>query len=636
MRERLHEYLAGRPSGATSAELLDLVFTCQGRDPEFGGRFIATLLGSDPRFRFDPEERRWRARVHDRTARALADLSFVVVDLETTGGSPGASGIIEIGAVRVVGGRLVDSFATLVDPGRSIPSFVSHLTGITHEMVVGQPSIAEALPRFLEFAGDGVLVAHNLAFDLGHLNGAHHALFGRPLEAAALCTLRLSRRLMPDQRRRSLDALAATLGISAFGRHRALPDAQITAEILCVFLERIQERGLFRLDQVLDLQQSAIDGRPFIVHVPRARLNDVPESPGVYHLLGADGRLLYVGKARRLRARMANYFTNARGHSPRVLDLIRHVYDFRITETGSELAASLLEARHIRELKPPYNRQRKHLPRVGFLKLHTRSPFPRLAVTRRLGTDRSLYVGPFRSLDAAERTLGVVARMFGLRTCAGKLAPAPEVTPCLSGQLGSCTAPCAARVDREAYGRQVQEFLALLEGDGEGTLGALAARRERLSADLRFEAAARAQRDIEVLEDLRRRRRTLSWVVTRQNFAVLLPTFSRDAALLYAVLGGRLALEARITAGADLMAAAQLVRERFARCQDLPLAREDVDGTTIIAAWLRDRGANDGILLPLDRPDAIVERLDELVITLRDLRLPAPGPLPVIDWPASP
>jgi DNA polymerase III subunit epsilon len=636
MRERLHEYLAGRPAGATAAELLDLVFTSQGRDPEFGARFITTLLGSDPRFRFDAEERRWRARVHDRTARALAEVSFVAVDLETTGGSPGDSGIIEIGAVRVAGGRLVDRFSMLVDPGRSIPSFVSRLTGITHEMVVGQPSIREALPRFLEFAGDGVLVAHNLAFDLGHLSGAHRALYGRPLDVAAFCTLRLSRRLMPELRRRSLDAIASALGIACFGRHRALPDAQIAAEILCVFLERMQERGVVRLDQVLDLQHSAVDGRPFIVHVPRARLDDVPETPGVYHLLGADGRLLYVGKARRLRARMANYFTNARGHSPRVLDLIRHVHDFRVTETGSELAASLLEARHIRERKPPYNRQRKHLPRVGFLKLHTQSPFPRLAVTRRLSADRALYVGPFRSIEAAERTLGVAARTFGLRTCAGKLAPSPEVSPCLSGQLGSCTAPCAAHVDREAYGRQVDDFLELLEGDGARLLETLAERREHLAAELRFEAAARAQRDIELLEDLRRRRRTLSWVVTRQNFAVLLPTLEREAALLYTVLGGRLALEARITAAADLTAAAQLVRERFARYQDQPLAPEDVDGTTIIAAWLRDRAASDGILLPLDGPESIVERLDELVITLRDLRLPTPGPLPAIDWPASP
>src|SRR5262249_31327144 len=157
--------------------------------------------------------------------------------------------------------------------------------------------------------------------------------------------------------------------IGCAGRHRALPDASIAAEILTVFLERLRERGVDRLDQVLELQRSAADGRPFVVHVPRARLHDVPMAPGGYHLPGADRRLLHVRKAIRLRERLGSYFTNSRGHSPRVLDLIRHVYDFRVVETGSELAASLLEARQIRELRPPYNRQRKHLPRVGFLKL---------------------------------------------------------------------------------------------------------------------------------------------------------------------------------------------------------------------------------------------------------------------------
>jgi excinuclease UvrABC nuclease subunit len=149
----------------------------------------------------------------------------------------------------------------------------------------------------------------------------------------------------------------------------------MAAEILCVFLERAAERGIARLDHLLDFQRSAIDGRPFIVHVKRERLDDAPLTPGVYHLLDADGRLLYVGKAVRLRERLASYFANSRGHSPRVLDLIRHTHDFRVVETGSELAASLLEARHIRELKPPYNRQRKHLPRVGFLKLGLRSAY---------------------------------------------------------------------------------------------------------------------------------------------------------------------------------------------------------------------------------------------------------------------
>ena len=121
-------------------------------------------------------------------------------------------------------------------------------------------------------------------------------------------------------------------------------------------------------------------------------------------------------------------------------------------------------------------------------------------------------------------------------------------------------------------------------------------------------------------------------MVTRQNFAVLLPTLARDAAHLYAVLGGRLAVEAYIGAAGDLLAAVELVRERFAGYQDAPLERDEVDGTTIIAAWLRDRGAHEGIILPLDGPDALAERLDGLSVTVRDLGLP--GPLPPLEFPS--
>ena len=120
-------------------------------------------------------------------------------------------------------------------------------------------------------------------------------------------------------------------------------------------------------------------------------------------------------------------------------------------------------------------------------------------------------------------------------------------------------------------------------------------------------------------------------MVTRQNFVVLVPAETREAAILYAVLGGRLAVEVRLTATADLIAAAALVRERFARYQDAPLGRADVDGTAIVAAWLRDRGAHEGVILPLDSPDAIAARLDELVVTVRDLQMAGVGPLPPIE-----
>ncbi len=628
MRQRLLEYLLERPDGATPQELLALVFTGQGRDPEFGARFLDVLLGTDARFAFEPESRRWRARAHDGLCRSLLGQPFVVVDLETTGGGPGDGGVTEIGAVRVVDGRLLDTFATLVNPGRPIPPFVSALTGITDAMVASAPSIAEALPRFLAFAGDAVMVAHNASFDVGHLDTAHRALTGDGLARPVLCTQRLARRLLPELRHRSLDAVAAALGISCHDRHRGPGDARIAAEILCVFLERAAARGIARLDQLLALQHAASDGQPFVVHVPRERLAQLPLTPGVYHLLGQDGRLLYVGKARRLRERLASWFSNARGHSRRALELIRQVYDVRVTETGSELAASLLEMRQIRELKPPYNRQGRQLPRVAFLRLTVRDPFPRLAVTRRLGTDRALYLGPFASGEVADAAQAALARVFGLRTCSGRLAPSPAVSPCLLGQVGTCPAPCAARIDAPGYHRLVAAFLDFIDGRDDGAVTRLAARRDQAADALRFEAAARAHRDLLVLQDLRRRRERLEWILTRQHFVVLLPTADRDGAQLYVAIGGRLTLELEVRASADLAAAVHVVRELFARFRDAPLERGDVAASTILSAWLRDR-RQEGLILPLDGPDALAQRLDELVVTLQDLR--QRGPLPRID-----
>jgi DNA polymerase-3 subunit epsilon len=200
VRQRLYEHLIERPAGATSAELLGLVFLSPPNDASFADRFVSIMLSEDARFTRS-DDGRWRVRAHELSARSLHGLSFVVVDLETTGGAPGSGGITEIGAVRVVDGRLTETFATLVNPGRRIPPFVVALTGITDEMVADAPPIGEALPRFLAFAGDAVIVAHNAGFDMAHLNAAQARLTGRTIDANVLCTIRLARRLMPDLRR---------------------------------------------------------------------------------------------------------------------------------------------------------------------------------------------------------------------------------------------------------------------------------------------------------------------------------------------------------------------------------------------------------------------------------------------------
>ena len=417
MRQRLHEYLLDRPDGAAPAELLALVFTGQGRDPEFGTRFLDVAARRRPALHASTPT--LVAGTRARTialCRPLAGQAFVVVDLETTGGGPASGGIIEIGAVRVVDGRLLDTFSTLVNPGRPIQPFVAALTGITDAMVASAPPIAEVLPRFLEFAGDAVLVAHNASFDVdasGCGASRDHRAAARACPRSA--RIRLARRLLPEQRRRSLDAVAAALGLACYDRHRGLGDARIAAEILCVFLERAAERGVARVSELLALQHAASDGEPFVVHVPRERLAD--DSADARACTICSGRTAACSTSARRGAcatRLGNWFSNSRGHSRRALELIRQVYDVRVTETGSELAASLLEMRQIRELKPPYNRQGRQLPRVAFLRITLRDPYPRLSVTRRLGTDRATYLGPFASGESAERAQAVLARAFGI------------------------------------------------------------------------------------------------------------------------------------------------------------------------------------------------------------------------------
>jgi DNA polymerase-3 subunit epsilon len=603
MRDKLHDYLLQRPAGATPGELLDLIFTQPGRDPELGPRLLQTLLGPDERFVWRESDGTWSLRRHDALARPLSETTFVVVDLETTGTGVSPHGIIEIGAARVENGRIVAEMQQLVRPAGQLPSFITRLTGITVEMLVDQPPIHEVWPRFVEMIGQDVLVAHNAAYDLGYLNATALSFDGRPLPNLHLCTLKLARRLLPEQKRRGLDALAGLFGIPQTDRHRALGDARITVEILFHLMERLHSRGITQLDQLLDLQQQARDGRRFFCPLPRDKVDQLPETPGIYRFFDDTGRLLYIGKAKRLRRRVGSYLSNAGEHSRKTLDLIRHIHDVRAETLGSELEAALTEATAIRREKPPYNRLGKHLPRIAFLKLTLADPFPRLQLTRRLSGGRARYLGPWRSADEAQRVVKLLVHHFKLRTCRGRLHPDASFTPCFQGQIGDCSLPCTAGVHAEAYHRQVQKVLRLFEGETQTLEAQLHHQRDAHAQAMRFEAAARTQRDIELVQRIAQRQRTLGWVTTKQNFLILQPSLDRRLVLAYGVAGGRLTARARLASVAELdpftEVLAQALSERELRKGMRP---EDVDGTVILAAWLRDRGPLDGFVFPLQPP----------------------------------
>ena len=282
---------------------------------------------------------------------ALEAARYVVVDLETTGLTPRSAGICEIGAVAVEGLELGDTFETLVNPRRPVPAAIAALTGIEPRSLRGAPPAELAVRRFLDFAGDAVLVAHNARFDVGFLDVEVERLTGRRLAAPVVDTVWLARRLLDGRVARvGLASLAHFFGTSVRPCHRALPDAQATAEILVQLLGLAQERGASTVAEVVELAAP----RARRLAAKRSLVAGAPPQPGVYLFHGRDGQVLYVGRARDLRARLRSYFRTER-QRPAVEAALAALERVEWRVLGSELEAALEELRLLRELRPPAN-----------------------------------------------------------------------------------------------------------------------------------------------------------------------------------------------------------------------------------------------------------------------------------------
>jgi DNA polymerase-3 subunit epsilon len=294
----------------------------------------------------------------------LEHAHFVVVDLETTGLSPGRAAICEIGAVRVRELELDGEFETLVDPRAPLPAAVAALTGLNERDLRSAPPAAAAVRRFLAFAGDAVVVAHNARFDVGFLDREVERLSGRRLAGPVVDTVSLARRLLAGRVSRvGLASLAHFFGTSVRPCHRALPDAQATAEILLALIGLAQETGARTLAELCDLAAP----RTRRVYEKRSLAFGAPTHPGVYLFRDAHDRVLYVGKARDLRARLRSYFRSER-QRPAVEAALAAVERIEWRVVGSELEAAFEELRLIRELRPPANARASRPERYVWLR----------------------------------------------------------------------------------------------------------------------------------------------------------------------------------------------------------------------------------------------------------------------------
>ncbi len=226
---------------AAAAYIVDAVFKLSHIDDELAGLLVADLVKNDRRFKII-DNNTVELLQDDWQSRLLKDLDFVVVDVEATGAKTPPNRLIELGAYRIRGGRIVDKFLSLVNPEIPIPRFVVTLTGITNEMVKQAPVFAELAPRWLDFVSDSVLVAHNAPFDTSFLNHEISRVYpGHRMVNPHLCTVRLSRRALPELTNHRLDTIADHFSIPIISRHRAGSDALATAEIFLFLLIKLDE-----------------------------------------------------------------------------------------------------------------------------------------------------------------------------------------------------------------------------------------------------------------------------------------------------------------------------------------------------------------------------------------------------------
>jgi DNA polymerase III subunit epsilon len=437
----------------------------------------------------------------------LSEVTFVVIDLETTGGSPTNNRITEVGAVKVRGGECLGTLQTFVNPGCAIPSSITVLTGITEAMVIPAPPIEQVLPTLLEFMGDAVVVGHNVRFDAGFLDAALERSGRDKLHHRRVDTCSLARRLVRDEVPNcKLGTLAHRFSLAHQPSHRALDDALATADLLHVLLERAAGLGVTGLDDLLALPTMA-------GHAQAAKLTlttNLPRTAGVYLFGNGRGEVLYVGKATNLRARVRSYFSG--DERRKVGALLRQTQYIDHLSCVHPLEAEVREVRLIQALTPRYNRHATDPSRYRYVRL-THGPDPRVSVTRVVEPGAGLHLGPMSSTSAARRVVDAITTVVpSLAVPSRRHGPNPLLT------ANDLPVPTAAEV-RASHAMVADAFA----GDPTALLSQLELSMSSLASNEDFERAAAVRDCSATLAGALSNHRRLGWLHRSGSMAVEVP-----------------------------------------------------------------------------------------------------------------
>jgi DNA polymerase-3 subunit epsilon len=371
---------------------------------------------------------------------------YCILDIETTGGQFNEEGITEIAIYKFDGLEVVDQFISLVNPEIPIQPFVVKLTGINNAMLRSAPKFFEVAKRIIEITSGCIIVAHNASFDYRILRTEFKRL-GYDFQAKTLCTVELSKKLIPEQPSYSLGKLVRALGIPMADRHRASGDAMATTKLFKMLLEKDVEKQILN-DFIKHEIQKGI--APKLLDI----IEKLPSKTGVYYIHNEKGNLIYIGKSRNIKKRINQHFTSTSSKSKKIQ---REVFTVTYEETGSELIALLKESEAIKINKPIFNRaQRKSIFEWALYTEKDTNGYLNLRLQKADG--RKKEITSFTTLQEGKNALFRITEKYQL--CQKLTGLYQTNTECFQYKIKECDGACIGKVTSKEYNMRVAHFIA--------------------------------------------------------------------------------------------------------------------------------------------------------------------------------
>jgi DNA polymerase III subunit epsilon len=376
---------------------------------------------------------------------------YAIIDIETTGLSPANEKITEIAVLVSDGQKIVEEFVSLINPERPIPYFITGLTGITNEMVSVAPKFYEIAKKLIEITDHRIFVAHNVDFDY-HFIRAEFASLGFEFKRHKLCTVKLSKKLIPGKNSYSLGKLTAGLGIQINGRHRAAGDALATAELFHKLLN-------------LDLKSKPLvdemifhSGKGLNPAFNKTILDKIPEKTGVYYFYDEESKLIYIGKSINIHARVLQHLNN--NSTKKAIEMKGRITDISYEITGSELVALLLESDGIKKNMPLYNRsQRRNSFHFGLYSFTDEQGYLNFAIRPNSGSD--VPHTSFPNIQGAKNYLEQLLDRFHL--CQKFCGLYQSTGSCFNYGIKSCFGACCGKEPADVYNERAKSAKASMD-----------------------------------------------------------------------------------------------------------------------------------------------------------------------------